>query len=30
MLRDLARDYEQAADEFEADGKDGSLAREVF
>ena len=30
MLRDLARDYEEAAEKFEAGGKDGSPSREFF
>jgi hypothetical protein len=30
MLRDLARDYEEAAEMFEAGGEDGSPLCEVF
>ena|SRR5690242_13809355 len=30
MLRDLARDYEETAEKFEADGKAGSTSREFF
>jgi hypothetical protein len=30
MLGDLARDYEEAAEKFDAGGKDGSPSREAF